>query len=115
MGLNKGQTNNRLGRPKGVKNKITRDLRKFIDELLNDNRQLFMADLGKLEPRDRVAMFEKLLHHVLPKQQLITVEAQIQAEYAAIEKLLDNMPESGIEAVTERLIMLNRLSKREHE
>ena len=115
MGLNKGQTNNRLGRPKGARNKITKDLRKWVDELLNDNRQLFISDLGKLEPRDRVAMFEKLLQHVLPKQQSITVEAQIQAEYKEIERLLDNMPEYGIEAVTERLIMLNRLSKREHE
>ena len=115
MGLKKGATNNPRGRPKGTPNKVTTDLRKWVDELLHDKRQLFIDDLGKLDPYQRTQMFEKLMQHVLPKQAAITVEGQIQAEFAAIERLLNNAPDEAVNAITERLMKLNQLNKQKDE
>ena len=56
MGLKKGQTNNPNGRPKGVPNKVTGDLRKWVDGLLNRNLLEMENDLQKLEPKDRLVI-----------------------------------------------------------
>ena len=115
MGLKKGQTNNKSGRPKGIPNRATQDLRDWIDVLLNDSRDLMISDLGKLEPKDRLMILEKLMQYTIPKQQSISVEAQIQAEFAAIEKLLNSAPDKAIEAITERLMKLNQLNKQKND
>ena len=110
MGLKKGQTNNPRGRPKGKPNKATTDLRTFINELLQDNLDLIVSDLGRLESRDRLQILEKLMQYVIPKQQSISAEAQIQVEYASLEKLLSDAPDEAIRAITDRLIKLNKMS-----
>jgi len=76
MAQKKGQTGNPRGRPKGTPNKITTNLRQWVNDLLNDNRQTFEGDLKQLEPHQRVAIFEKMLSYALPKLQ--SVEAQIE-------------------------------------
>jgi hypothetical protein len=72
-------------------------------------------DLKQLEPKERLMIFERLMQYTLPKQQSISVEAQIQAEYGALEKLLSNAPDEAIKAITERVIRLNQLNKQENE
>ena len=64
----KGTTNNPNGRPKGTPNKITADLREFITDLLNDNREQILKDLQAVEPHQRLLFYEKLLQYVVPKQ-----------------------------------------------
>lgn len=64
----KGTTNNPNGRPKGTPNKITADLREFVTDLLNDNREQIVQDLLAVEPHQRLIFYEKLLQYVLPKQ-----------------------------------------------
>ena len=113
MGLKKGQTNNTAGRPKGTPNKVTADLRVWVENLIGSNLLQMEQDLKNLEPKDRLMILEKLMQYSIPKQQAITVEAQIQAEYEAIERLLNNMPDEAIEAITERLIKLNRLNNKQ--
>jgi len=101
------------GRKAGTPNKSTQDMRAWIDVLLNDSRDLMISDLGKLEPKDRLMILEKLMQYTIPKQQSLSVDAQVQAEFAAIEKLLNNAPDKAIEAITEKLIELNQLNKLE--
>ena len=72
-------------------------------------------DLDKLEPKDRLIILERLLQYSIPKQQSISVEAQIQAEYDALEKLLNNAPTEAINELTERLMKLNQLNKKDNE
>ena len=103
------------GRKAGTPNKSTQDMRAWIDVLLNDSRDLMISDLGKLEPKDRLMILEKLMQYTIPKQQSISVEAQIQAEFAAIEKLLNSAPDKAIEAITERLMKLNQLNKQKND
>lgn len=68
MAQKKGQTGNPNGRPKGTPNKVTADLRTWINDILNDNRLQIENDLKCLEPYQRIAVFEKLLQYALPKQ-----------------------------------------------
>jgi hypothetical protein len=111
MGLKKGQTGNPGGRPKGTPNKVTTDLRKWVEQLINNNLSQMKRDLKQLEPKERLMILEKLMQYTIPRQQAISVEAQIQAEYGALERLLSNAPEEAIKEITERVIRLNQLNK----
>ena len=113
MPLKKGQTGNPNGRPKGTPNKVTSDLKEWINALINRNLSGIEKDLKGLEPKERLQIFEKLMQYVVPRQQSISVEAQIQAEYQAIESLIEKLPDEAVEAVTQRLIKLNQLNTKQ--
>jgi hypothetical protein len=115
MGLKKGQTNNTSGRPKGTPNKVTTDLRKWVECLIDRNLKKMERDLKQLEPRERLMILEKLLQYSIPKQQSISVEAQIQAEYASLEKLLSVAPDEAVKEITERVIRLNSINSKKDE
>lgn len=112
MAQRKGQTGNPKGRPKGKPNKVTSELKFWIQELIDGNRDNFEKDLKKLEPKDRLMIIEKLMNYVVPKQQAISIEAQVQAEYAELEKLLDKAPEKVVDALLERM---NNLINKDNE
>ena len=69
MGLRKGQTNNPGGRPKGTPNKVTIALRSRINDFLTDNWENLQNDFDKLEPKERLQFYEKLLQYGLPRLQ----------------------------------------------
>jgi hypothetical protein len=73
------------GRAKGTPNKLTNDLRTWINDLLNENRAQFAADLKKLEPQQRVSIFEKLLCYAIPKMH--SVEAKIDLDKLSDEQV----------------------------
>ena len=82
------------GREKGTPNKVTADTKAWLTKLLDRNRRQFEKDLKRLEPHQRVAIFEKLLAYSVPKIQ--AVEAKID-----IERLTD----------TQLDILINELTK----
>jgi hypothetical protein len=67
MKYTKGQTGNPNGRPKGSPNKATAELREWVKELLDGNREQFIRDMQALEPYQRLVLWERLLAYVLPK------------------------------------------------
>ena len=69
MPLKKGQSGNPNGRPKGAKNKITKDVKAFISKLLDDNAETIERDFLQLEPKDRLLLTEKFFQYLIPKQQ----------------------------------------------
>jgi hypothetical protein len=73
------------GREKGTPNKITTDLRTWINELLDSNRRQIAKDIKQLEPQQRVMIFEKLLSYAVPKMQ--SVEAKIDLNRLTDEQL----------------------------
>jgi hypothetical protein len=86
------------GRSKGTPNKVTTDLRTWVTELLDANRQQIAKDIKQLEPQQRVIIFEKLLSYSVPKMQSVETkidfeqlsDAQINLIINEITKDLDN-------------------------
>lgn len=66
-----GTTNNPNGRPKGRPNKITSEMKGWIQQLINNNRERLEGDLQALEPKDRWQVVERLLNYCIPKQSAI--------------------------------------------
>lgn len=100
------------GRKAGSENKVTSELKVWIKGLVDENRATFEKDLKELEPKDRLMIIERLMQYVVPKQQSISVEAQIAAEYSELEKLLDKAPDKVVDALLERM---NNLKTNEDE
>lgn len=69
MAQKKGQTGNKTGRPKGVPNKSTNELRNIFQSLLEANLTTLQADLNKLDPKDRLSIIFKLAAFCLPTLQ----------------------------------------------
>jgi transposase len=72
------------GREKGTPNKVTADIKAWLVSLINKNKRQVEKDLEKLDPKDRLLMFEKLMQYVIPKMQAITPESD-QADNYTIE------------------------------
>ncbi len=73
MGRQKG-TKKTGGRQKGTPNKVTKDLRGWVSDLIDSNREQIEKDLQELEPKERIQVFEKFLQYTLPKKQSVKTE-----------------------------------------
>ena len=106
MGQKKGQTGNPKGRPKGVPNKVTGTVKEWIQQVIDGNRKRFEKDLLALEPAERVKAISGLICYVLPKQQSVSIQEQINAEYDALERLIENAPDEAIDKITEKILKM---------
>ena len=75
--MEKGHTNNPNGRPKGKPNKIMQDVRGWLSAVIDKNRKQMELDLKALEPKDRLQILEKLMQYVVPKQQAVSAEIDL--------------------------------------
>jgi hypothetical protein len=55
------------GRPKGSGNRVTTKLRQQVQQLLEDNYEVVLADLKKLDAKSRADLWVRLLEYVVPK------------------------------------------------
>jgi hypothetical protein len=62
----KGQTGNINGRPRGAKGKTSEVIRDNIRRFLAKNMAALQKDYDKLEPKDRLLLFERLLKYIVP-------------------------------------------------
>ena len=113
MGLKKGQTNNKNGRPTGTKNKVNSETKNWIKEIVDGSREQFLIDLKSVDPEKRLLIIEKLMKYVVPSLSAVSVEAQISAEYSELEKLLDKCPEDVIDRIAEKVERLNKINNHE--
>jgi len=89
MGLRKGQTNNPNGRPLGIRNKITTEIKEVVSGILKKKFTpvRINSDLKKLEPRQRLDVLIKLLSYVLPRPTEGTIQLDIGLENLSDEEL----------------------------
>lgn len=81
------------GRPKGVKNKITRETKERVEwvlELLDENVE---DDIKKMKPPERVRLWADLQEYVRPKLQRMNLDLGI--EDKTINKITFNVVRSG--------------------
>ncbi len=64
----KGTTNNPNGRPKGVPNKTTTELREMITTLFESKYEDFTSALDELEAKEKVDAYIKIMGYVIPKK-----------------------------------------------
>ena len=69
MGLNKGQTNNRNGRKKGVANKTTAETKILLKDFLDFALEDMLKTYDNLGNRDKVNLITKILPFVMPKSE----------------------------------------------
>lgn len=92
----KGETNNPNGRPKGTPNKVTTELKTWVQKLIDNNRSQLEKDLKQLEPKDRWAVIERLMSYTLPK--MSSVEAKVE-----FDKLTDEQLNTVINEITKNI------------
>lgn len=105
----KGKTGNPVGRPKGIPNRTTSELRAWVQTLVERNEKKLTADLKKLEPYQRLLILEKLMGFVLPKLQTVDIKTQIQTEYEELEKLLRTCPDEVIDELAKRIATIKEV------
>ena len=92
--MEKGKTNNPNGRPKGKPNKLTMEARQWLAGLIDKNRKTIERDLAQLEPKDRLAILEKLMSFVIPKANTMQI---------SFDQLSDQQLNQIIENITKNL------------
>lgn len=99
----------------GTPNKTTATLKEFIVGLIDDNRMQIVADLQALKPYNRLAVLERLIGYVLPKQQATSIEAATAAEYRELARLIDTLPDEAIDRISEKIISMQETKQYEQQ
>jgi len=73
------------GRKPGSVNKVSSEMRLWVDKLINSNRKQLEADLRLLKPAERWSVIERLMNYTLPKMQ--SIDANISLDKLTDEQL----------------------------
>ena len=96
------------GREKGTPNKTTGEMRELISAFLTNNWKGVQNDFDKLEPKDRLQFFERLLQYSLPKMQSVQHDFELEAK---LERLSDNELDEVIGRISESVGIAKRTAK----
>lgn len=77
MGRSKG-TPKTGGRQAGTPNKVTGTIKDFLASVIDSSREQMKKDLENLEPKDRLMVLEKFMQYVIPRQQAVKADMDIQ-------------------------------------
>ena len=79
------------GRKKGTPNKTTLTIRERLAKVTGEyyNSEAFEKDLAAMEPKDRVALMERLTQYAAPKMQSTSIEATVETRKTIEDKLIE--------------------------
>lgn len=83
-----GKSGNPSGRAKGQKNKLSVEVRQALRDLVEEQIPTLKADLGALEPAERVRLLVKLLDFVVPRLRSVDFAQPVAADHCGED--LDN-------------------------
>lgn len=92
MKFEKGKSGNPSGRPKGTKNKVTTDVKQFIQDIIDDNAESLAASFAFLDPSEQWRIAERLFAYIVPKQSATKTEVDF-----------NNLTEEQIDAIVGQL------------
>lgn len=96
------------GRRKGTPNKVTADTKEWLSGLLAGLRGRIEQDFVQIDPETRIFAFTRLVGYVVPKQQALTVEERVKAEFKEMRRMLDNAPEKAVKDIAAKMLELYR-------
>lgn len=111
----KGYSGNPKGRPKGAKDKAKGRLVERITDIVECNIDKLQDDIDTLEPQERIKAITSLINYVLPKQAAVDVKSQLEAEYKALERLIDEAPDEFVDRITEKILKLQKEKNNEQQ
>lgn len=113
MARQKNDGRGRLGgRSKGTPNKLSNDIREWVEAILSKNKAQIEQDFAIVDPDSRLRFVEKLMAYVLPKKMAVTIEEQMAEEYKQLEALLSKCPQEAIDRIAEKVIELQAYNSR---
>ncbi len=74
--MEEDKKDNRGGRQPGSQNKVTREVKELISDVLQKEFKDIESRLKSLAPKDRIELTIKLLPYVVPRQQDIKLEEE---------------------------------------
>lgn len=114
MAQQKGHTGNPNGRPKGTPNKVTTDLRAWVNDILSNGKERFNEYLEQLAPDEYIRTFTALLNYVLPKMASTTPDDILRKEKEMLQELILSLPEEMVDRVTKRLYDIQKRENNEN-
>ena len=91
------------GRKKGTPNKVTTKVKDVIEGIvsnymteLNPKKEGFVADFGRLEPKERVDAIIKLAAFIAPKPQSVAIDATPEAKKTIEDQLAQLSKENDV-------------------
>ncbi len=103
----KGETNNPNGRPKGVPNKTTKEIRDAYQMLLENNTanlEKWLSKVAETNPAKAIELMSNLSEYILPKLSRAEVKAEIEQKGVidlsklpqdVLDKLIDESNDTG--------------------
>lgn len=113
MSRQKNDGRGRLGgRSKGTPNKVSNDIRSWVEAILSKNKAQIEQDFAIVDPDSRLRFVEKLIAYVVPKKMAVTIEEQMAEEYRQLDALLSKCPQEAIDRIAEKVIELQEFNSR---
>ena len=85
----------KLGTRKGVGNRVTNEVRKSFQLLVENNLERLQNDLDELEPKDRIRFILEMAKFILPTLQAVSVDDLRENEAEGFNVLTINLTTNG--------------------